>query len=171
MLVWPRAARSLLHQNRGPGATLPPTLIFVLGYLGALVVHLSAPLRLIEGAPILRALLNVAGVAAAAFGAALLVWAWRTLARERTGIMFQQAATHIVDRGPYRWSRNPMYVAFVAAYIGLALLANTVWPFVVLPLLIVCLDRFVIDREERYLQGTFGEDYRTYCTRVGRWYS
>ena len=51
-----------------------------------------------------------------------------TFARAQTGIMLQSPASQLVIIGPYRWSRNPMYVGFVAMYLGFALLMNSVWP-------------------------------------------
>jgi len=90
-------------------------------------------------------------------------------ARARTGILLQKSATRLVTTGPYRWSRNPMYVSFVALYIGGALLANTVWPLVILPIVVAMLVRFVIAREEDYLRRTFRDAYDDYTRQVPRW--
>jgi protein-S-isoprenylcysteine O-methyltransferase Ste14 len=169
VLVWPRRVRTFLQATDGPAVSIPPTLIFVLGYLGGLVLNARLPLPVIRDIPIFETTVSIVGIGATAVGLALVVWTWRTLARERTGVMLQQAATRLVERGPYGWSRNPMYIAFVVTYIGLALIAISAWPFVTLPVVLFCLERYVIDREERYLEQTFGDLYRAYCARVGRW--
>ena len=71
--------------------------------------------------------------------------------------------------GLYRFSRNPIYLGFAITYAGLAIAMDSV---LVLVLLIPCLwvvDRFVIQREERYLAAKFGADYDAYRARVRRW--
>ena len=71
---------------------------------------------------------------------------------------------------PYRFTRNPMYLGLVFVTAGLALLANALWPLILLPVVIVILRRAVIDREERYLTAKFGEEYLQYKARVRRWF-
>jgi len=83
--------------------------------------------------------------------------------------MLQSPASQLVILGPYRWSRNPMYVGFVAMYLGFALLMNSVWPLLLLPGVIIALEILVITREERYLRSIFGPEYEEYCRQVGRW--
>jgi protein-S-isoprenylcysteine O-methyltransferase Ste14 len=62
-----------------------------------------------------------------------------------------------------------MYVGLALLYVGLALLLNIVWPLAFLPLVLLIIDAAVIRREERYLIAAFGEEYRSYCSRVRRW--
>jgi len=155
------------RRENGPGATLPPTIIFVAGFLVALLAHSGSPLP-IAGSSRDELRLPI-GLFAVAVGVGLFAWALWVFAAARTGILLQRPARCVVDSGPYAWSRNPMYVAFVTAYVGIALLANTVWPVVILPVVIFMLQRQVIQREERYLVRTFGDDYLAYCRRVRRW--
>lgn len=78
-------------------------------------------------------------------------------------------STVLATDGLYRFSRNPIYLGFTITYAGLAIAMNSV---LVLLLLIPCLwvvDRFVIQREERYLSARFGADYEAYRARVRRW--
>jgi protein-S-isoprenylcysteine O-methyltransferase Ste14 len=77
--------------------------------------------------------------------------------------------TTIVEKGPYRFTRNPMYLAMSCAYLGLALVLNNLWALVLLPFVVLVVDRFVIRREESYLTAKFGDPYREYCARVRRW--
>ena len=92
-----------------------------------------------------------------------------TIARVRTGILLQQPASRLVHFGPYQWTRNPQYVGFVAVYFGLAVVANTLWPLALLPIVLALLVTVVIAREERYLHGVFGPITSDYCRRVKRW--
>jgi protein-S-isoprenylcysteine O-methyltransferase Ste14 len=75
----------------------------------------------------------------------------------------------LVTSGPYRFSRNPMYVGLSALYLGLALLFNVAWPLALFPVVVMALFRLVIRREERYLAEAFGETYALYAQRVRRW--
>ena len=78
-------------------------------------------------------------------------------------------STVLAVDGLYRFSRNPIYLGFAITYVGLAVAMDSVF---VLLLLIPCLwvvDRFVIQREERYLSAKFGADYDAYRARVRRW--
>ncbi|PYO43728.1 MAG: isoprenylcysteine carboxyl methyltransferase [Gemmatimonadetes bacterium] len=77
--------------------------------------------------------------------------------------------TAIVVHGPFRFTRNPMYVSLVALYLSLTLFVNSVWPLVLLPVVIALVQRQVIAREEAYLEAKFGDEYRAYKARVRRW--
>ena len=146
---------------------MPPTLIFASGFLAGLWWERGStwPLQT-HGA--LWIPITVA-YALMAFGLVIFVAGLRTFARQRTGIMLQQAATRVVTSGPYQWSRNPQYIGFTALYLGCAVLANTVWPLIALPAVLAALGFFVIDREERYMRRTFRGEYDAYCRRVHRW--
>ena len=153
--------------SRGPGAPVPPTLIFVVGFLAGLWWDGQSPWPIqTAGSSTVRL---AVGTGVCAFGLWLFGEGLMTFARLRTGIMLQRAATRVVTSGPYQWSRNPMYVSFVAIYLGGALIANTVWPMILLPVVITALAFFVIDREERYMRRTFRSEYDAYCRRVQRW--
>ncbi len=152
--------------RRGPGMSVPPTALFVGGFWLGVWWNSYQPWPLdARDASMLAAvgwLLVVAGMT-------LFVAGLVTFARARTGIMLQQAATAVVDAGPYRWSRNPQYVAFVAIYIGASLVANSAWPLLLLPVIIIALHALVIAREERYMQRMFPGEFGEYCRRVRRW--
>lgn len=71
--------------------------------------------------------------------------------------------------GLYRFSRNPMYLGFTLIYLGLAVTMDSAWALGLLVPCLIVMDRFVIQREERYLSGLFGADYAAYRQRVRRW--
>lgn len=80
-----------------------------------------------------------------------------------------QPTTAIVVHGPYRFTRNPMYVSLVALYVGGTLFVNSAWPLILLPVVVLLVQRQVIAYEEAYLEAKFGEEYRAYKARVRRW--
>jgi len=109
------------------------------------------------------------GIGLVVFGAAIAVWGRRTLEGAGTNVNPSLPTTAIVTTGPFRYSRNPLYVALALFFLGLALALNTWWgPVVLVPLLIV-MHQGVIAREERYLERKFGEDYLRYKSRVRRY--
>jgi len=86
-----------------------------------------------------------------------------------TNVRPDQPSLAIVTDGPFRFSRNPMYLATTGLYLGLTLLVNTAWPLILLSPMLLVLHWGVIRREERYLEAKFGEPYRAYKSRVRRW--
>jgi protein-S-isoprenylcysteine O-methyltransferase Ste14 len=157
-----------MHASQeGPGAPFPPTLFFVVAFGVALGLHEQRPLVLFT--PGFERWRTVIGGGLITAGLAVFWWGMSTFARARTGILLERPASELVMRGPYRWSRNPQYVGFVASYIGLAVIANSLWPVIVLPVALALLVPFVIRREERYLRSRFGDQYDAYCRRVKRW--
>jgi protein-S-isoprenylcysteine O-methyltransferase Ste14 len=79
------------------------------------------------------------------------------------------AVTEIVTGGPYRFSRNPIYLGFVLLLIGFSFAFGTYWGLIMSPVLIVSLSQLVIKYEEAYLEKKFGDAYTGYKSRVGRW--
>lgn len=99
----------------------------------------------------------------------LMITAVMTFRRARTSIIPNRPVSAFVETGPYRFTRNPMYLSMTMLYIGLALTLDSWWPFVLLPVVFVIIDRAVIAREERYLRSAFPIEYPAYCARVRRW--
>jgi protein-S-isoprenylcysteine O-methyltransferase Ste14 len=79
------------------------------------------------------------------------------------------ASTAVVTGGPYRFTRNPMYVAMALLYLGLPPVLGYAWPYLFFPAAVLAVNAFVIPREERYLEEKFGEPYRVYRGIVRRW--
>jgi protein-S-isoprenylcysteine O-methyltransferase Ste14 len=96
-------------------------------------------------------------------------WALVTMARHGTGLLPGQPSTTVLDRGPFAWSRNPLYVGLLVASAGVALLASSLWAVVALPVEWALLRWGAILPEERYLAAKFGDDYTGYRARVRRW--
>ena len=146
------------------GVVAPPPLIFIAVFLLAYIAQRVRPFPLLpeRSGTLLGLLLIVAGGGLALWGAA-------TFARARTAILPTGSTTRIVSNGPYRFTRNPIYVGLVFAYVGSAFAINSLWPLLFLPLALVVMQRGVIYREEAYLERKFGAEYLSYKHRVRRW--
>ena len=153
--------------SKGPGVRVPPPFIFVAGWAAAWLLNGWLSLE-IDGAGA-SSTQQVAGAAMLVGGLTLMGWALVTFARARTAIVPIRAARTLVSGGPYRFSRNPMYVGLSVAYVGLALLLNQAWPILFLPGVLIVLLFAVIRREERHLQSSFPDEYAAYRRRVRRW--
>ncbi len=92
-----------------------------------------------------------------------------SLKRAGTPINPFRPSTALVTTGPYRFSRNPLYLALTLAYLGAGAAVNSAWPVLLLPALLFVMQWGVIAREERYLERRFGNAYRRYQARVRRW--
>jgi protein-S-isoprenylcysteine O-methyltransferase Ste14 len=109
------------------------------------------------------------GASAALLASALAVWAIWTMWRAGTPVEPWEPTKRIVTRGPYRFTRNPIYVAMTLLFLAIALVVDSVWFYAALPSLVLLLHYGVILREEAYLLGKFGGEYGDYFRRVRRW--
>jgi protein-S-isoprenylcysteine O-methyltransferase Ste14 len=100
---------------------------------------------------------------------ALFAWSLRWFARQKTTIIPDKPANALVLDGPFRFTRNPLYLAMALLSTGTGLWLNTWWVLVLLFPAIAAVDRFVITREEAYLRRRFGAEYDAYTARVRRW--
>lgn len=151
------------------GVRFPPPFLFLLGlgvawFLETRVVRIN----LVRGAASSRPI-QLAGLALLLAGLVFLFWGLVTFMRVRTGIFPMRPATQIVAHGPYRLSRNPMYAGMATAYIGGALIMNSGWALIMLPIVMLALYNLVIKREERYLASAFPTEYGEYRKKVRRW--
>ena len=112
---------------------------------------------------------NIAGLALIASGIFLMLCSFVTLTRANTTVIPWQQVSAIVATGPFRFSRNPIYLADAITYLGGSLAIHSWWPLLVVPGIVLVIRRKVIDREERYLTEHFGDAYREYQLRVRRW--
>jgi len=145
----------------------------VAGLVAGLACHLVWPWRVREGGRSDRVTgrsvrateRSVRATGGTLVGIGLLVvgWAVRTV-----GGGSVERPNALVTSGPYAFSRNPMYVAWTMLYVGVALVANTRWPFLALPAVVAATHR-IVRREERSLERAFGDEYRAYRRDVRRY--
>lgn len=153
----------------GPGVKFPPPFLFVGGLFIAWLLETRVhPLQLFPLGAITPATRS-AGYTLVIGGILIAAWGMITFARAHTAIIPHKPASSLVDTGPYRFTRNPMYTGMTVAYLGGILLLNTWWAVIFLPIALVLLFRFVVQREERYLRAEFGAAYDDYRKRVKRW--
>lgn len=150
-----------------PGVRFPPPFLFVAAFLAGLGLERVWPSGGFAASA--RPLFAAAGWLAGVLGLLLIGWAVASFVRARTAMIPHKPASRLVITGPYRVTRNPMYTGLTLLYVGLALVFAVWWPLLFLPLAMWSLYALVIQREERYLAGAFGEEYAAYRRRVRRW--
>jgi protein-S-isoprenylcysteine O-methyltransferase Ste14 len=102
-------------------------------------------------------------------GVLLLGWFEWAMRQADTPTSPYRPVEHIATEGPFRYTRNPAYLAMTLIYAGIASRANALWAILLLPAALLVIQRGVIEREERYLERKFGEEYLSYKARVRRW--
>jgi protein-S-isoprenylcysteine O-methyltransferase Ste14 len=147
-----------------PGVIAPPPVIYLAGLALAFALDWIWPIALLPGA------VQVAvGILLIVLGLSVVVMAFIRFRRAGTHIEPHKPTTAIVTDGLYGVSRNPIYVALAVISVGIAIAADNIW---VLPMLVptlMVMRAGVIAREEKYLEGKFGEEYRRYKAAVRRW--
>lgn len=153
-----------LQRHEGPGLRVHPPVM----YLAALVVGVGLgflwPIRVLAGPWGI-----VVGIAVIAAGVTIMPPVLMRFRRAGTTFHPHKASSALITDGPYRFSRNPAYVALTFWYLGIGLVLNNGWVLLLaIPVLLV-MDRKVIPAEERRLEATFGEQYLHYRSTVRRW--
>lgn len=150
-------------RDRPHVVALPP-----LVYVGFLILGFVADLIWPTGVATLSLRLALGGLLFAA-GLALGAWALVRFARAGTPVEVYRPTTALVIEGPYRFSRNPIYLGMTLASAGVAVMGNSLWALSLLIPTLAVIRYGVIAREEEYLERKFGEDYRRYRNSVRRW--
>ncbi len=146
------------------GVVAPPPLI----YLGALVFGLLLNRRFpIAFLP--RRISRSLGWLLLSGGVLLIGWFEWAMRHAGTPANPYKPVSHMVTEGPFRYTRNPAYLSMTMLYTGIAGLANALWAILILPVALLVIQRGVIEREERYLERKFGEEYLRYKAQVRRW--
>ena len=147
-----------------PGIWVPPPLVYLLALLLGLLLDRRAHVPFVP-----RGVARVLGWPLVGGGMALAAWFARTMRGADTTLRTDKPVSRVVQDGPFRYSRNPGYLSLTMLYAGIAVRRNALWIIVMLPLVVYVIQREVIEREERYLERTFGEEYLGYRRRVRRW--
>jgi protein-S-isoprenylcysteine O-methyltransferase Ste14 len=147
---------------------IPVPWVFVLTYLLGVALESINP-RLSHG--VIRAVpgITIAGGVLFAVGAVIAGWALVIFRKARTTTVPGRASAKLVTWGPYRFTRNTMYICLTLAYLGEAGLMKQLWPVLVLPLTIAYLNWIVIPVEEAKLKEVFSDEYEQYRSQVRRW--
>jgi protein-S-isoprenylcysteine O-methyltransferase Ste14 len=149
---------------RAAGVGVPPPVVF----LGGLI--LGGIVNFFFSTPIWPGIwVQLLGVMILVVGLSLFATTFRTLGRHKTSPEPWEPTTELVQDGPYRFSRNPMYLSFALMYLGLSCVFNSLPALVLFVPVMMVVDRRQILREERYLEVKFDGEYRDYTLRVRRW--
>jgi protein-S-isoprenylcysteine O-methyltransferase Ste14 len=162
------------HLSRDPAESVPeaanlglvrPPLVYLCSIALGVILHYAWPIPLLPRnvSPRLGALLVVLAIG-------LFVIAVRTFRAAGTPVPGNRPTTTIVHTGPYRFSRNPIYLAFSLLQLGIAVWVNSIWPVITLLAAVAVMSFVVIPKEERYLEARFPSDYSHYKTSVRRWF-
>jgi protein-S-isoprenylcysteine O-methyltransferase Ste14 len=145
---------------------VPVPWVFVVTYLLGVVLESRHPVGI---APKDAVVSTIAGGVLFAAGAVIAGWGLVIFRKARTTTVPGRSSVKLVTWGPYRFTRNPMYVGLICAYLGEAGLLRHIWPGVLLPFVVAYLNWTVIPVEEAKLEEVFQDEYEQYRSQVRRW--
>ncbi len=157
----------LSRANERPDVPVLPALIFGVGLLAGSTAQLISPLTIVPAHfadPLSRL-----GQLVIAVASVPVLWAVVSMLRLGTPPNPRRPTTALITSGPFRFTRNPIYVGLIAVSAGIALTANALFLLLSIPFMVLGIYRGAIVHEERYLEARFGADYRAFKTRVRRW--
>ncbi len=150
-----------------PVMRVPVPWVFILVYLAGVGVQHFLPI--VIRSPDLAWIIRIAGFVFVGVGIAVAFSAVGIFRKTKTTTVPHETPSTLVISGPYRFTRNPMYVGLTLIYLGVAGTRNEIWPVIMLPLLLAYINFLVIPVEEKNLHSVFGVEYQKYSERVGRW--
>jgi protein-S-isoprenylcysteine O-methyltransferase Ste14 len=152
------------NERKGPGLPVHPPVIYLVVLLAGIGLNHFCSMSLLPGQ-----LCDILGVTLIALGVAIMPSVLIRYRRLRTPFDPHKPASALITDGPYRFSRNPAYIALTLWYLGIGLLLNNGWTLLLSIPLIMVMDRIAIPREEQHLEEKFGQEYQRYATIVRRW--
>lgn len=147
-----------------PGVLVLPPVLYASALSVGLLLHFLMPHQ-----PLTPWIARPAGALLIVAGAALGVWGERTMHHGGTNVSPKKPALTMVSAGPFRFTRNPLYLSLIGLYSGVTLLVDALWPLLLLVPAVLITHYGIILREERYLEAKFGDAYRAYKQQVRRW--
>lgn len=146
------------------GVKMPPPLLYAAGLGAGFLLQVLVPFSSWS---------EITGIILAlpflVFGVGLSAWSIGLFRQVRTSLVPIAPSTALVTQGPYRLTRNPMYLGLALVYAGVAFWLQLSWGLLLLPVVLILVYYLVIVREERYLERKFGEAYVRYRAEVRRW--
>ena len=156
----------VLGAQDSPGmAAWRPASIQLSSVIVGLALHLLWPVAI----PLAAAIGWAAGPTIIGLGAVVIAWSFRQFAKRRTTLRPDRGANALIRTGPFRYSRNPLYVSVCLLHVGIALWVNSFWILSMVVVTIVVMSRAVIAPEEKYLEREFGGEYTDFEASVRRW--
>jgi protein-S-isoprenylcysteine O-methyltransferase Ste14 len=142
-----------------------PPIAWALAVLAGFALQWAVPLPFMPAS----APAGLVGGIAFVLALALVAWAIATMTRAGSNVPTNMPTTTIVQTGPYRFTRNPIYLGMLLGLVGLAIAFDSLWLLGMLVPFALVIRYGVVAREEAYLERKFGSAYRPYCARVRRW--
>ncbi len=148
----------------GPGVRIQPPLIFGCSILCGIGLNrlYALPIPGMENG-------RLVGGIIIAIACMIALWALIGFYRAGTDVRPDEPDTVLLTSGPYRYSRNPLYIVLILIQITAALWLNILWVLLLAPVSAVIIHYYAVTREERYLEQQFGQEYLDYKQRVRRW--
>jgi len=156
-----------MNASDASGVKILPPVVFLAGLVVGYAIWWAWPVPIAPSS--MAFAIRVAGVAALLLGGWVMFSAVALFGRIGTPPDPREPTTALAVDGPYRFTRNPMYLGMALILAGFALIGNALWPLLAVIPVIWWIRTQVIDREERYLEAKFGSEYRDFKTRVRRW--
>src|SRR3984893_16164728 len=147
-----------------PNVKIIPPLVYLAGLLIGFLANIWMPIKVVPNL--------VAWTLGGLFifcGAVLMgspVFNFRAVG---TTVRPDRAASTLVIAGPYKITRNPMYLGLAFVYFGIAIAGQSVWALILLPVVLLVVQRGAIEPEEAFLEKRFGAEYSRYKEKVRRW--
>lgn len=113
--------------------------------------------------------MRMLGAIAAGGGVWLVGWGYAKLIRYRTALLSSSPTSHLVTSGPYRFTRNPVYLGYTLVMLGAGLVTGNLWMVISAALTAVVTHAWIIRSEERHLLARFGFEFECYCRRTRAW--
>lgn len=151
-------------RNDSPGVVAPPPFIYLGGLVMGTLLHWLKPMSFLP-----ENLTLPLGILVIVSSILLVVSSFREFTKAKTNIDVRKPTTSIVRNGPYRFTRNPIYVSMTLFTVGVAIGMNALWILITLIPVLFIMHVGVIAREEAYLTKKFGNEYLTYKSEVRRW--
>jgi protein-S-isoprenylcysteine O-methyltransferase Ste14 len=149
----------------GPNIRVHPPIIYAISILTGIGLNTLWPLAMpfaLHG--------RIYGSIIIAIAAFIAAWSLLHFHRNDTDVRPDKPDSALITSGPYRFTRNPLYIVLSLAQITAAVWLDNLWVLLLVPVSIIVITRYAITREELYLEQLFGQKYLEYKQRVRRWF-
>jgi len=154
------------NKEDSPGVYIPPPLIYVLVFLGAIFIQKRIS---IDNSIFHLQITKIAGVLFLVISLLFLITSLRQFYISKNTLVLIKPASSLQFNGIYSITRNPMYVGLALVYLGTSCFVGNWWNIILFPFLLLFVQAYIIKSEEKYLLRKFGKEYVVYKTKVRRW--
>ena len=154
------------NKEDSPGVYIPPPLIYVLVFLGAIFIQKRIS---IDNSIFHLQITKIAGVLFLVISLLFLITSLRQFYISKNTLVLIKPASSLQFNGIYSITRNPMYVGLALVYLGTSCFVGNWWNIILFPFLLFIVQAYIIKSEEKYLLRKFGKEYVVYKTKVRRW--